>query len=566
MRYGAVWFVIGTMDIVGAISVVLGIIQGGMGGMGLVAGGATMIVGATLGFFTGSRFIGFTLGTVVGCAVGFLIIGGEEWIMGTTTGGIVGSLIGLFTVGLVGQWADRKKKEIDTSIKRMTSKIDEIRSQILDLKSIMLSMVEKLGVHSKVGVSYKQELNSLLDEMDMLQYNKNMISSLENAVDSYSTIKSDLNKTVNQLKHRYFGSSFDFIEKKSQTKKKKATKETPETKENDIRSPRTLDIKKTNENDILIPRSQDKKKKKETRIKPSDSYSKFLVHSKPRPAPESIKKLFPNLKITHHIGSGKFADVYKGTSPDGQPIAIKIPQIEIWKSLDPTAPKKLARDMNTWKDVKNEHIVKVYGHDKDPVPFFMMELMEGGDLDGLMTSHELTVEESTHIMLQVLEGMSFVHEKAIVHRDLKPGSVLFTNEGKAKVMGGEIGKTLRGSKSKKGDKEGPLSYLAPEQISPHKYGKVDWRSDVFQLGTMFYQMLTGTNPFEGDNMISIIGNILAIRPKTPSELNPDIPPELDELVMRSLEKRKENRWKNAEAMYNYLKEMIRSEDKAKTTV
>jgi len=103
-----------------------------------------------------------------------------------------------------------------------------------------------------------------------------------------------------------------------------------------------------------------------------------------------------------------------------------------------------------------------------------------------------------------------------------------------------------------------LAYCAPEQILPKVYGKIDKSTDLFQLGIIFYEMLTGKNPFFDVDRQGVISNIIDSDPAPPSSLNPDIPRELDMIVMRALSKRKAGRWKDVNMMYDKLMEIVES--------
>ncbi|MDP7266185.1 MAG: protein kinase, partial [Candidatus Thermoplasmatota archaeon] len=101
--------------------------------------------------------------------------------------------------------------------------------------------------------------------------------------------------------------------------------------------------------------------------------------------------------------------------------------------------------------------------------------------------------------------------------------------------------------------KGTLAYSAPEQISKKKYGSVDWSTDIFQIGIVGYEMLTGENPFLDEDPIGIMGRITNEEVKPPSEYNPEIPPQVDTVILKALEKRKEDRWRSADVMYDRLR-------------
>ena len=103
--------------------------------------------------------------------------------------------------------------------------------------------------------------------------------------------------------------------------------------------------------------------------------------------------------------------------------------------------------------------------------------------------------------------------------------------------------------------KGTFLYSAPEQFDKDTYGQVDWSTDIFQIGIVFYEMLTGKNPFKADELAAVMGLILTRQPKPPSSLNPDVSPELDEIIMKCIEKKKEDRWRSTDVLYSKLKEM-----------
>jgi len=146
---------------------------------------------------------------------------------------------------------------------------------------------------------------------------------------------------------------------------------------------------------------------------------------------------------------------------------------------------------------------------------------------------------------------------ASVHRDIKPENILFTKDGTPKISDWGIGKFMASEGATKSmGTQGTLLYSAPEQISKKKFGKVDWSTDVFQLGIIFYEMLTGENPFYDEDSAGIVGKVLYEDVAPPSELNPDVPRELDDYVMKALEKQKEDRWSSAEVMYHEFKKLV----------
>jgi len=145
---------------------------------------------------------------------------------------------------------------------------------------------------------------------------------------------------------------------------------------------------------------------------------------------------------------------------------------------------------------------------------------------------------------------------ATVHRDIKPENVLFTADGVPKITDWGIGKLMVSeSMTQTSGSKGTLFYSAPEQVSKKEYGEVDWACDLFQAGIVFYEMLTGENPFRAEDSAEVIAKILYGEVSPPSSRNPDVPRVLDIIVMKSLEKAKRKRWRSADVMYDRLREL-----------
>ena len=285
-------------------------------------------------------------------------------------------------------------------------------------------------------------------------------------------------------------------------------------------------------------------------IVPSDSYKEFLTPLIEKPASKYIKELLPNFRITHLIGSGGFAKVYKGTDHETRKVGVKVPQTKIDETLDAAIYEKFIKEAEIWRKLDHENIVKLFDSGNQPFPYLITELMEGGSLKQLMNDHVLSINEAVYIMIQVLRGLSFAHRMATVHRDLKPENILFTSDGVPKITDWGIGKLMGdATKTKSLNIKGTLDYCTPEQFDKKKFGKVDWQTDIFQLGTLFYEMLTGVNPFGGEDMAECVGKVLMFNPDPPSSFNPDIEKRLDDLIVGAIVKEKRGRWRTDVMLY-----------------
>ncbi len=268
-----------------------------------------------------------------------------------------------------------------------------------------------------------------------------------------------------------------------------------------------------------------------------------------------MKNIIPGYIITDKLGAGGFATVYKAINKDGVGVAIKMPKF-LDETIDSSVLNKFKAESDIWKKLKHKNIVTFLDSDIRPVPYMTIELMEGGNLGDLLKDHRLSIQEAKPLMLGILDGLSYAHRMASVHRDIKPENILFTKDGIPKIGDWGIGKFMASeSVSQSIGTKGTFLYSAPEQFDKDTYGQVDWSTDIFQIGVVFYEMLTGINPFKADELAAVMGRILTINPPPPSSSNPDIPPEIDEIVMKCLEKQKEDRWRSTDVLYSKLRDV-----------
>ena len=271
-------------------------------------------------------------------------------------------------------------------------------------------------------------------------------------------------------------------------------------------------------------------------------------------APSSIGEMIPGYIITHKLGAGGFATVYKAVNKEGKEVAIKLPKF-LDETVDISVLQKFKAEADIWRKLRHRSIVEFYDSDIRPIPYMSIELMEGGNLAGLLKKRRLSVEEAKSLIVQVVDAISYAHRMASVHRDLKPENILFTSDGIPKISDWGIGKFMASdSVSKTVGTKGTFAYAAPEQFSRNRFGEIDWSTDIFQMGIVFYEMLTGQNPFFHEDPVMIMANITSEPVDPPSAVNPAVPPEMDDLVMKCLEKHKEDRWR-ADVMLHELKQM-----------
>ncbi|MDP6155972.1 MAG: protein kinase [Candidatus Thermoplasmatota archaeon] len=283
---------------------------------------------------------------------------------------------------------------------------------------------------------------------------------------------------------------------------------------------------------------------------------KVNIGSPKKRVPPSIANTIPGYTISYKLGSGGFATVYKATDDTGREVAIKMPKF-IDQTLDSSIYDKFESEAKMWNKLEHDNIVFFYDYNLDPIPSIVMELMEGGSLKDVLDDRRLSTQEALSIFIQLVDAISYAHRMASVHRDIKPENILFTRDGVPKLTDWGIGKLMAAeSASKTVGTKGTLAYSAPEQISRKKYGQIDWSTDIFQIGIVGYEMLTDYNPFWEDDPVGIMGKIINEEVQPPSYYNPEVSPRVDTVILRALEKRKEDRWRSADIMYDRLKQAI----------
>jgi serine/threonine-protein kinase len=247
------------------------------------------------------------------------------------------------------------------------------------------------------------------------------------------------------------------------------------------------------------------------------------------------------------LGQGGMARVFRGKdSVLNRTVAIKVlsPQF----AGDDQFVARFRREAQAAAALNHPNIVSVYdtGSQGD-VHFIVMEYVEGRTLrDVIRQEGPLLPERAAEIAEEVARGLSAAHQAGLVHRDVKPGNIMITREGEVKVMDFGIARTSTGDTlTQTAAILGTASYLSPEQAQGEP---VDARSDIYSLGCVLYEMVTGRAPFTGDSPVTIAYQHVREQPVPPRQINPDMPQGLEAVVMKAMAKNPENRYGSADEL------------------
>jgi beta-lactam-binding protein with PASTA domain/predicted Ser/Thr protein kinase len=255
-------------------------------------------------------------------------------------------------------------------------------------------------------------------------------------------------------------------------------------------------------------------------------------------------------RLLYRLGAGGMADVWAAEdSMLGRRVALKflLPRY----AEDEQFVERFRREAAAAAGLQHPNVVSVYDRgEHEGVPFIAMEYVEGASLKDLI-ERGLTVGEAVEITRQVLAGARFAHSKGIIHRDLKPQNVLVDAEGRARVADFGIARAGTSEITQTGSVLGTAQYLSPEQAQGLP---VTAASDLYSVGAMLYEALTGEVPFDADSPVAVALKQVSEQPRAPSQLNPQVPRALDAVVLRALAKDPANRFASADEFLRALEQ------------
>jgi serine/threonine-protein kinase len=244
-------------------------------------------------------------------------------------------------------------------------------------------------------------------------------------------------------------------------------------------------------------------------------------------------------KILGELGRGAMGIVYKAEDPNlDRTVALKTIVIEADVEGRKEYEKRFFLEAKAAGKLNHPNIVTVYDFgEADGVAYLAMELVEGTDLRERLKDSKgegLPAIDAVDIAQQIAEGLGYAHERGIVHRDIKPGNIMLQRRGQAKIMDFGLARMrVADHKTSTGMVLGTPKYMSPEQVAGQP---VDQRSDVFSLGIVLHEMLTGTRLFAGEDTPQIMHNVVHVEHEPPSRIKPELPSMLDFVVARALKK------------------------------
>lgn len=271
------------------------------------------------------------------------------------------------------------------------------------------------------------------------------------------------------------------------------------------------------------------------------------------------KPMLGRYQVQKELGKGAMGIVYLGQDPKiSRTVAIKTMALsqEFEEDELDDVKERFFREAETAGRLNHPNIVTIYdAGDEHDLAYIAMEFIKGKDLVSYTKKDNLLpLPKVFELIAKSAAALDYAHKQNVVHRDIKPANIMWDPESNdLKITDFGIARITDSSKTKTGVVLGTPSYMSPEQLSGKK---IDGRSDLFSLGVMFYQMLTGSLPFHADSMATLMYKIANENPRRASEMNPRLPPEIDEIIEKALAKDADARFQSGGEMAKALKECV----------
>jgi serine/threonine protein kinase len=262
-----------------------------------------------------------------------------------------------------------------------------------------------------------------------------------------------------------------------------------------------------------------------------------------------------NFRIVEEVASGGMAVVYRAVQ-DSLDRTVAIKALKTAVAAEQQTVVRFEREAQSLANLQHENIIHVYDfHEERGALFIVMEYVEGIDLyDLLDRSGRMPYDVAAVTAMQVARALDYIHYRGIVHRDIKPANIMISRQGGIKLMDFGIAHDRNfGDLTETGTGIGTPAYMSPEQIIGDK---LDARSDLFSLGIVLYQMVTGSKPFIEDEEKSVMHKIRLEKHVRARKLNPEIPRELENIIDKCLQKQPRERWRSAQSLVMALERFL----------
>jgi serine/threonine-protein kinase len=275
-----------------------------------------------------------------------------------------------------------------------------------------------------------------------------------------------------------------------------------------------------------------------------------------------VKPTVGRYEIVDELGQGAMGIVYKAKDPRIN----RLLAIKTIRFADEFEEEKLAdvkgrflREAEIAGKLSHRSVVAIYdvGEDYD-LTYMAMEFLEGENLQKhCRKGNLLPLRKILYIVGETASALNYAHSNGVIHRDVKPANIMLLKDGKIKVTDFGIAKAVSSSETKSGVILGTPNYMSPEQINGQK---IDGRSDIFSLGVVFYELLTGQLPFHGKTLTNLFYQITQVKHPSPRSINPNVPKPCEQIIDKVLSKKPENRFQDADEFAKYLRLLINKLD------
>jgi serine/threonine-protein kinase len=277
------------------------------------------------------------------------------------------------------------------------------------------------------------------------------------------------------------------------------------------------------------------------------------------PHPAGLPRV-PGYEVEAVLGRGGVGVVYRARHLRlGRPVALKM--LLAGDTAGPSERAWFQREAEAVANLRHANIVQVYDvGEQDGRPYFTMELIEGGSLAEKLAGVPQPAREAAALVVTLAEAVSAAHQSGILHRDLKPGNVLLTADGTPKISDFGLARRVEGGErlTQSGALLGTPSYMAPEQARGRTQA-LGPPVDIYALGAILYELLTGRPPFRGETAADTVVQVLSQEPVPPSRLNPRVPRDLETICLKCLHKEPPRRYASAAALAKDLRCFLQGE-------